>query len=172
MSTLTMQSSNMGLVGFSWGSSISNPSQHTYLQSIKNQAAYLHGGPHDLSVLLVTASIGKLNALEVLGTNWDGFESDKPNAHAIANATMLLPVFFHAAFEARYTWVQPHVGANEVGDITFEWWNKNRKLTLYISSNEVDYIKVWGADIDTEMEDGKLDSDIEFAALWQWLCAA
>jgi hypothetical protein len=52
-----------------------------------------------------------------------------------------------------------------------EWWNKNKNLAFYINQSSIDYIKVWGSDIDSEMEDGLINSvhDGSIAKLWQWI---
>jgi hypothetical protein len=56
-------------------------------------------------------------------------------------------------------------------DVVLEWWNKSKKLTFYINQSSLDYIKVWGSDIDTEMEDGSINSmhDYSIRRLWQWI---
>jgi len=85
--------------------------------------------------------------------------------------------------EAAFAWasaVQQHVAdpslsrANVAIDVeggpVIEWWRGGRKLTLYVSSRaSADYVKVWGADMNTEMEDGTITSAVAFAKLWQWL---
>jgi hypothetical protein len=68
-------------------------------------------------------------------------------------------------------WSTPLINVNYDSDVVLEWWNKNKKLTFYINQSSIDYMKVWGADIDTEMEDGSLDSmrDGSIGRLWQWI---
>jgi hypothetical protein len=67
------------------------------------------------------------------------------------------------------TWSAPHVSLSEAGEVTFEWWHGERKLTLYFGADHVEAIKVWGTHIDDEMqhlEDMSVDT---FPALWAWL---
>lgn len=64
---------------------------------------------------------------------------------------------------------KPHILMSPWDDVVMEWWNGQRKLTLYFQPDgEIQFTKVWGADIDTEMEDGIL-GDCTFESLWDWL---
>lgn len=65
-------------------------------------------------------------------------------------------------------WSSPHMSSTADGEIAFEWWKGERKLTLYLSDRGSEYIKVWGPDIETEMDDGPLNH-WSFVAAWLWL---
>jgi len=67
-------------------------------------------------------------------------------------------------------WHQPLLNISIDHEIVFEWWYKRRSLIIYVCPNTIDFIKVWGADMDNEMEDGSIylkDNSLSF--LWQWL---
>lgn len=66
-------------------------------------------------------------------------------------------------------WSEPLVNLSFDSEIVFEWWYKTKKLTVYILGNTAEYIKVWGTDIDNEMEDGLATSPAELTTLWKWL---
>ncbi|MEH2411551.1 hypothetical protein [Nostoc sp.] len=66
-------------------------------------------------------------------------------------------------------WGEPLVNLSFDSEIVFEWWHETKKLTVYILGNTAEYIKVWGTDIDNEMEDGTSSSSAELTALWKWL---
>ncbi|MFM7888114.1 MAG: hypothetical protein ACKPCM_15805, partial [Pseudanabaena sp.] len=68
-------------------------------------------------------------------------------------------------------WSTPLVNVSCDSDVVLEWWNKSKKLTFYINQSSLDYIKVWGSDIDDEMEDGSINSmhDYSIGRLWQWI---
>ena len=66
-------------------------------------------------------------------------------------------------------WGEPLVNLSFDSEIVFEWWHETKKLTVYILGNTAEYIKVWGTDIDNEMEDGTSSSPAELMALWKWL---
>lgn len=68
-------------------------------------------------------------------------------------------------------WHQPLINVSYDLDVVLEWWNNNKNLAFYINQLNTDYIKVWGADIDEEMEDGSINSvrDGNIGNLWQWI---
>ncbi|QLQ26560.1 MAG: hypothetical protein HZT41_18560 [Dechloromonas sp.] len=111
-----------------------------------------------------------LFAIENLGDNWDTFGSAAPNRTAINNAKFLLEHFCKLAQKSGFRWENPNVSANETGDVVFEWWSGEHKVTIYISPSDAEYLKSWGTDILNEMEDGDLVGD-GFLGLWRWLHA-
>ncbi|MGJ5632933.1 hypothetical protein [Nostoc sp. CALU 1950] len=66
-------------------------------------------------------------------------------------------------------WGEPLVNLSFDSEIVFEWWHGTQKLTVYILGNTAEYIKVWGPDIDNQMEDGTSSSPAELTDLWKWL---
>lgn len=70
-------------------------------------------------------------------------------------------------------WHQPLLNISIDDEIVFEWWHKEKKLTIYVCPNVIDFIKVWGADMDNEMQDGSIDLSKNYAilCLWQWIAS-
>jgi hypothetical protein len=66
-------------------------------------------------------------------------------------------------------WIEPNITVSEDADVVFEWWHDTRKLTVYVSSQGAEYIKVWGSDIFNEMEDGMADDAQTCRTMWAWL---
>jgi len=64
---------------------------------------------------------------------------------------------------------RPHIGTGSDGEIVLEWWNEERKLTVYIDDSETTYIKSWGANIHSQMKSGTCISDETRKALLDWL---
>lgn len=62
-------------------------------------------------------------------------------------------------------WRRPHISSTEAGEVVFEWWNRNRNLTLYFSAEGAEYIEVWGPDMDNEMVSGPLG---HWSFITQW----
>lgn len=56
-------------------------------------------------------------------------------------------------------------------DLIFEWWNNHKKLTIYLNkeSFQVDYIQVWGSDLQNEMQEGSIKSLTILGSLFIWL---
>jgi hypothetical protein len=66
-------------------------------------------------------------------------------------------------------WIEPHVSADEDGDVSFEWWKGRKKLTVYVTPKEVEYIKVDKTNSSLEMEDGSIETPVDRRILWNWL---
>src|SRR5213078_2622374 len=41
-------------------------------------------------------------------------------------------------------WFAPHVTSSAEGEVVFEWWNDPRKLTVYCTAEDANFVKVWG----------------------------
>ena len=70
-------------------------------------------------------------------------------------------------------WHAPTV-AHDESDNTVEisWWRANKSLIITIApDNPVTYLKAWGPNIYTDMEEGQAPSAAQLVALWQWLYA-
>lgn len=125
----------------------------------------------NLSELAVFPTREALKRLSKLEENWDGYGSDAPSATAIGNAHALIVDTYNRVIGcARRSWVNPHVSASESGEVVFEWWKRDRKLTVYVTPERVQYLRVSGPDIEEDMEDGELVGD-QFVGLWLWLNA-
>lgn len=66
-------------------------------------------------------------------------------------------------------WREPLVNVGIEQEMVFEWWHGAKNLTVYLLYNDAEYIKVWGADMDNEMQEGRAQSLDDLALLWKWL---
>ena len=108
--------------------------------------------------------------LATLHDNWDGYGSPAPSAGILAYAREVVAVLQAAALSRGVPWVPPHIGSNERGQVTLEWWQGDRTLTLFVrSEDQVDYLKAWGSNIESEMEDGEVSRLADFVTLSRWL---
>lgn len=110
----------------------------------------------------------KLSEISFREANWDGEGSEKPNAVAISKAHTMLESFLYSVIEEGKIWLAPIISSDEDGSITIEWHNGVHELHIDISDEGIDYIKVWGTNIQSEMHVNSLDEK-EFQALWDWL---
>jgi len=109
-------------------------------------------------------------ALEMLIDNWDGRNSPAPAPVLIAYAREILAVLHAGALARGLRWTDPHIGSNERGQVTMEWWHGQRTLTIFVrSEHQVEYLKAWGPDIQHEMEDGELSRITDYLILSRWL---
>jgi hypothetical protein len=124
----------------------------------------------ELSLLATTAARHRLRRLFALPENWDGHGSAKPVFQAVARAYRAVLEMYQLAALSGSGWTNPNVTADETGAVVLEWWRGPRKLTIYVTATEASYVRVWGNNIDTEMEDGPIDSiQYDFTPLWGWL---
>jgi hypothetical protein len=121
---------------------------------------------HDPLVLAAQTSKRQVERLAKLEANWDGFGSEKPSRDAISLALRTLPEWIVSA-ERAGGWSLPHVAANEDGEVLFEWWRSDKKLTLFVRPDGIDYLRTWGPNVHSDMDDGVLSSDT-FPSLWAW----
>lgn len=101
--------------------------------------------------------------------NWDREGSAKPNVNSILKAIRWIDRMRADATRTGNRWVEPHTVADENGDVAFEWWRDNRNLIVYVSPQIIDYLQVWGSDIDSEMVDGEIRGSEDNQKLWRWL---
>lgn len=104
--------------------------------------------------------------------DWDGAGSPAPSSAAVAAASARLTDFYRVCISQNAPWFAPHVSASEAGDITFEWWKKDRKITLYIGEDALELVRVWGPNVFDEMDVTMLESPAHFSSAWTWLHAA
>lgn len=109
-----------------------------------------------------------LRKLQNLPANWDGFGSVKPNTRSIELAFGYLPRIYAETITTGSNWHLPSVSASEAGEVVFEWWNGALKLSVYFRHDRAEFIRVWGTDIENEMDDG-IVREGDFAELWKWL---
>jgi hypothetical protein len=112
-----------------------------------------------------------LKAVAARPENWDGFGSAAPIGEAVGKAFQLLVDLFQQSTSCAHAqWVNPHVSSSEQGEVVFEWWKRDRKLTIYVGAESADFLRVGGPNIDSDMFDGEL-AGAQFAGLWLWLNA-
>lgn len=94
-----------------------------------------------------------------------GYDIETPDASSVVNALDVLQTMREQQFAGM---AAPHISAGMDGEIVFEWWGHNRKLTMYVAGSKSECIRVWGPDVDGDMDDSLLSSkgDIRQALAW------
>ncbi len=111
----------------------------------------------------------RLGEISRLPTDWDSHGSVSPNSLAIDAARQFIEDTYRQAHSVEVTeWQKPHISSSEDGEVVFEWWNGSRKLTIYVGPRELTYIKSWGPNVQSDMEDGEV-SENGMPSLWGWL---
>lgn len=109
----------------------------------------------------------QIDQLAALSNNWDGHGSVRADSLSVANAHQFLEEAYQQS-GATAGWQKPYICASEDGEIVFEWWNGNRKLTIYVEPQQTTYIRSRGPHVLDDMEDGVLPED-GISSLWAWL---
>jgi hypothetical protein len=91
-----------------------------------------------------------------------------PSEEIVGLANYYLYCLFLRAFRLG-SWTPPHITLSDNGEIVFEWWHREKKITFYFGDDAAEYIKVWGTNIDTEMDSGVLSDDWTLTSVWLWL---
>ncbi len=99
--------------------------------------------------------------------DWNGYGASAPRLDAILYATSWISNFYTLVTDS--DWSNPNVTAGAQGEVVFEWWNGPKKLTVYVSDQNAEYVQVWGPDIYTDMADGDAKSIEVCRELWAWL---
>ena len=124
----------------------------------------------DVAPVALNAVRQRLGKLNWWGANWDGYGSAKPHSDAVGSARSAVSEFFRGAALTQYGWSDPHISANESGDVVLEWWQDYRKVTVYVTPTETSYVLVWGDNMETEMDEGTITSARhDFERIWSWL---
>ena len=110
-----------------------------------------------------------LYALTCLNENWNGDDYARPDYQAVFYAKVWLEKLYQdvAGINRFYA---PNVTASATGEIVLEWWNKEKKLTIFVSPDgSIEYLKSWGMDIEKDMEEGNADTSPKRIDLWDWV---
>lgn len=113
--------------------------------------------------------VAKLDQLARRVVGWDGHGSPAPSRAAIRFAKAWLDQLKAVTEKCGRPWTRPLINSSAESEITFEWWSETRKLTVYFTDSGAEYVRVWGSDIDDQMDSGDLTTSDEFRDLWNWL---
>ena len=109
-------------------------------------------------------------SMAALEDNWDGRGSLAPTSTQITAAREVFALLQAGVMANVLPWAAPHIGSNELGQVTLEWRTGKRSLTIFVrAENQVDFLKSWGSDIESEVEDGEIRRLSDFLVLSRWL---
>lgn len=100
---------------------------------------------------------------------WNGYDAAAPSPGAVRHAFSWIEDLYGDTLTTGMGWIPPHVVADAHGNVVLEWWEGRKKLTVYVHPEPVEYVKVWGPDVFSDMEDGEVEGAENRRALWRWL---
>ena len=100
--------------------------------------------------------------------NWNERGFKVPRELALANAQQIVTEILYSVIDANLSLRTPFVSSNEDGNVTVVWYKGEHELHLEMTDDNTEYVRVWGINIDTEMDAGALSKD-DYLTLWDWL---
>ena len=100
--------------------------------------------------------------------NWDGRGSQKPTDLTLAHAKEVMSALLNSVISAGYECDTSSISIDGDGNVTAAWYKGERQLHFQIGEHEAEYFRVWGTNIDTEMDVDFLKSE-NYLTLWKWL---
>ena len=125
---------------------------------------------HDIQAIVrqeIAPTLAEIDDLSTWPDGWNTYDALAPKHEAIQHARHWIEAFYREILDLRLDWLKPNVTASAEGEVVFEWWKGIKSLTIYIGNQSVEYVKSWGADMSTEMEDGPASSPVLRQALWK-----
>jgi len=120
--------------------------------------------PENLSLAL-----NRITRLFTWPEGWNGYNALSPQRDAIVYARNWIRWFYQEVSILNQDWLNPHVTASAEGEVVFEWRQGVKRLTIYVGNQGAEYVKSWGPDINTQMEDGHANTASIRRSLWMWL---
>ena len=120
---------------------------------------------------LLSEILGELDVVVRWREDWDEEEEqqpEKPSEQAIDRAKQVVSELLGAVISEDKPLRTPFISYDQDGYITTVWRNGKHELYLEITEDEIEYVKVWGTNIDSEMDAG-VPSEDNYLTLWEWL---
>jgi hypothetical protein len=115
------------------------------------------------------AVIAPVTALVTLRDGWNGPGSLAADPATVARTVEWLVGLVEEVRLSGLPWSAPLCNPGSAGDVVLEWWSGAKKLTVYVTSDTVEYLKAWGPDIEADMAEGDAADADTRRELWAWL---
>src|SRR5215211_1849776 len=116
-------------------------------------------------------TLDDIDALLTWPAEWDGYQV-APSLDAVTWARSWIKSLYDEVEDksaGSQEWIEPLVVADAHRNVVFEWVEAHKRLVIYVSPNSVQYLKAWGPDIWSDMDEGNAETPDERWALWRWL---
>jgi hypothetical protein len=117
----------------------------------------------------ILPTLAEIYTLLTWPDGWNGYDAYAPKYAAVQYACYWIGMFYLEIVDSHLSWFEPNVTASAEGEVLLEWRQGPKSLAIYVGDQSTEYVKDWGADLNTEMEDGSADSPSMHRALWKWL---
>jgi hypothetical protein len=117
----------------------------------------------------LAVTIAELQSLLTWPENWNSYDVFAPYPDAVARAIVWITDLYNHIALLKLQWITPNVTSSADGEVVFGWSYDQRRLTVYVHEQEIDYLQVWSNDTKAKMTDGYIESINDAQQLWQWL---
>lgn len=145
-------------------------------KTILTHAAQSHAHVISVSISNRQSSIIKPSSNETLRETLDEIMNIPHKFHKEVNPITIhyaiewIMVLFGQIIYNSCEWISPLVTFNGFGQVVFEWWVVDKKLSVYLESNTAQYIKMWTESNELCMiDDEVLTKNMPNKQLWLWL---
>ena len=148
-----------------------NTPRQSKVPTILKLKTFSYNGKKEALTASVVSNIQTYNVSNKISkVKWIDDEGEIAPALATqSSARLFISDFYRSLVKRNLQWKDPLTNASPDKEIVFEWWNGQKKLTVYCKENSLEFIKVWGADIESEMDDGEVSAEIiPELADWLW----
>ena len=118
---------------------------------------------------VLTDLFSKLDTLPNWGKDWPEHRSAAPDQATIERAREWILGLYHAAKIIGADWIDPLITASEESEVTFEWWRGEKKLTVYVTKDDVEARKRWREGANLQREEVEANTPAALQTLWAWV---
>jgi hypothetical protein len=86
-------------------------------------------------------------------------------------ASKLVMRLYDAAAEAGSAWRDALITGNYDGEVVFEWWGKDRKLTIRVGDVGIEAYRIWRDGANVVDEEISVNTPLELRDIWRWITA-
>lgn len=115
-----------------------------------------------MSTDTLAPTLAQLQDLLTWEHGWNTSHALAPKPEAVSRATTWITDVYQRIAD---TWAKPNITSDGFGNVVLEWWHKDNYLELFISDNDIQYLRSDG----TRMDDGTIAAIDDMQQLWQWL---
>ena len=94
---------------------------------------------------------------------------EAPSQRAVNRAALLLEDLEYIAGSRGIQFSEPNASVDSEGQILLEWWVGDRKLSIYVSEDVAEHMRIGGAALDSPIEEGLVECEDDLLELWRWL---
>ncbi len=117
----------------------------------------------------IAKTLADLDVLHTWDDGWNGYDAAAPNPKAIIRARHWIMGLYSQVLLSSHRWMEPNVTADSGGEVVFGWWCGKKELTIYVTGESAEYMRVWGPNVASDMSEGDAGPVLARLALWQWL---